>query len=521
MVWGRPAVAGVAMVVSAVLVACSGPPGAAGGRQPRGGPNVLRVVGPFELHSLDPARSDGFFTRLRVAETLVDADGRGDLRPGLAAAWRVSDDQRAWTFSLRPDTVFHDGTKVTAETVAASLTNARGERGTPWGDAPVAAITANAGEVQVQLDRPYAPLPAVLAHAGTQVLAPASYNSDRTVKKVIGTGPYRVERIEQPSAIEVVAFEGWAGKKPDIERISYQAVGRAETRALMAESGQADVTLGIDPVSRQRVQRAAGVEIKSVTLPRTILLKVNAGHRVLGDLRVRQAVSAALDRKAMATALLRDPEMAATQFFPPSLSEWHQDSVPPLAHDPSQARELLAQAGWAPGPDGVLTRNGQRFEISLRTFPDRPELPVLATAVQAALKELGIRVNVQVGNSSEIPAGHKDGTLELGLYARNFALVPDPLVTLLNDYGPRGADWGAMGWSNAELARTLSDLADGTDAAAAAAGRQQVSGILQRELPVIPVAWYRQSAVVSDRVNGFTLDPLERSWLIDEVRWSS
>jgi peptide/nickel transport system substrate-binding protein len=519
MVWSRLAVAGVATAVSAVLVACGGPPGAEG-RQSRGGSEVLQVVGPFELHSLDPSTSDGFFTRLRVAETLVEADGEGVLRPGLATGWQVSADELVWTFELRPDAVFHDGTEVTAGAVAASLQIARGKPGTPLGGAPVEAVTAAAGDVRVELREPYAPLPAVLAHASAQVLAPASYGPGQVVTAVIGSGPYRVERIDQPSVIEVVAFEDWDGARPDVERIAYQAVGRAETRALMAQSGQADVTFGIDPVSRQRVEAADGVEITSVTLPRTILLKVNAGHEALADVRVRRALSAGLDREAMATALLRDPEMAATQLFPPSLPEWHQDTVAPLEHDPGEARDLLAQAGWVPGRDGVLTRDGERFEISLRTFPDRPELPVLATAVQAALKELGVGVDVQVGNSSEIPAGHQDGTLELGLYARNFALVPDPLVTLIDDYGPEGADWGAMGWSDPELTGALSDLADGAGAAAAQARRAQVTGILHRELPVIPVAWYRQSAVVSDRVDGFSLDPLERSWLLDELTWA-
>jgi peptide/nickel transport system substrate-binding protein len=129
-------------------------------------------------------------------------------------------------------------------------------------------------------------------------------------------------------------------------------------------------------------------------------------------------------------------------------------------------------------------------------------------------------VDVQVSNSSEIPAGHQDGTLELGLYARNFALVPDPLVTLIDDYGPEGADWGAMGWSDPKLTGALSDLADGAGTAAVQARRAQVTAILHRELPVIPVAWYRQSAVVSDRVEGFSLDPLERSWLLDELTWA-
>ena len=81
-----------------------------------------------------------------------------------------------------------------------------------------------------------------------------------------------------------------------------------------------------------------------------------------------------------------------------------------------------------------------------RTFPDRPELPLLATALQAQWKAVGVELKVAVGNSSEIPAGHQDGSLQLGLYARNYALVPDPLVTLLGDLAPAGADWGVMNW---------------------------------------------------------------------------
>ena len=66
---------------------------------------------------------------------------------------------------------------------------------------------------------------------------------------------------------------------------------------------------------------------------------------------------------------------------------------------------------------------------------------------------------MKVGNSSEIPAGHQDGSLELGLYARNYALVPDALVTLADDFGPDGADYGAMGWNNTTLTSTLNTMA--------------------------------------------------------------
>jgi peptide/nickel transport system substrate-binding protein len=320
--------------------------------------------------------------------------------------------------------------------------------------------------------------------------------------------------------VEVAAFESWQGTKPAVRDATYQAVGRTEARALMAQSGQSDVTLGMDPVGLQRIRRSDNVAITSVTLPRTILLKANAGHEILGDPRVRQALSMALDRKSMASALLRDPEMAATQLFPPSMAQWHQGSLSPLEHDLPRARELLAEAGWVKGPDGVLARDGRRFEITLRTFPDRPELPILATAIQDALRKLGIALEVEVGNSSEIPAGHQDGSLELGLYARNYALVPDPLVTLLGDFDRDGDDWGAMGWRDDTLSQTLRDLAQDPNRAGVEEDRRSVAQILQRELPVIPVAWYRQSAAVSDRLDGFSLDPLERSWQLADLAWT-
>jgi peptide/nickel transport system substrate-binding protein len=384
----------------------------------------------------------------------------------------------------------------------------------------VHALRAEAGAVRVELSEPFAALPAVLAHTSTQILAPSSYGDDQAVTTIVGSGPYRVRQIAQPSRVDVVAFEQWKGEQPTIREATYQAVGRSETRALMAEGGQADVIFGMDPVSLERLRKSAKVEISAVTLPRTILLKANAGHEILGDTRVRRALSMALDRRSMATALLRDPDMAAAQLFPPSLTQWHQASLRPLVHDTAGARELLAAAGWSAGPDGVLTRDGQRFELTLRTFPDRPELPILATAIQDSLRQLGIALEVEVGNSSEIPAGHQDGSLELGLYARNFALVPDPLVTLLEDFDSDGADWGAMGWSDATLIRTLADLSDGGDATQTGTHRRKVAEILQKDLPVIPVAWYRQSAAVSDRVDGFVLDPLERSWRLSDLAWA-
>jgi len=224
--WQKMRVAGASAVALLMIAGC-----AAGGNDAPAVTQPLRVVGQFEFHSLDPSTAGGFFTRLQVVETLVDADVQGVLQPGLAESWSASADGLSWTFALRPDAHFHDGTAVTAEVAAAALTTAQGKAGTPLATVPLKAISAEGNAVRVDLAEPFAPLPAVLAHTSTQILAPSSYGPDQAVTKVVGSGPYQVSHIEPPAKVELAAFEQWHGEKPDISEVTYQAVGRAESRA--------------------------------------------------------------------------------------------------------------------------------------------------------------------------------------------------------------------------------------------------------------------------------------------------
>lgn len=222
----------------------------------------------------------------------------------------------------------------------------------------------------------------------------------------------------------------------------------------------------------------------------------------------------AIDREGLARTVLRFPA-AADQLFPPSVPGWHSDAVAPLTYDPEEARRLLAGLGWAPGADGILERDGQRFALTLTTYPDRPELPLTATVLEQLLRQVGIEVAINGANSSAIPAGHADGTLELGLVARNFALVPDPLGTLLQDYAPTG-DWGALGWDGPEVAALIACMARGEGGAAE---RERVVEVLQAELPVIPIAWYQQTVAVAPALEGAAVDPFERSFGLPALAW--
>lgn len=467
---------------------------------------ALRLVGPWELPGLEPASSGHFFLRLQVAETLLDADDAGRPLPGLASRWQRAPDGLHWRFTLRPGARFHDGTPVEAEAVARALRRAHARPGL-LRLAPLAEVQAEgAQQLRLRLREPFEPLPALLAHSSAIVLAPASFDTRDRVQAVVGSGPYRVRRLAAPQRIDVEALEA----RLTVRQAGYLSASRAETRALMAESGDADLAFALDPASLARLRTLPQVRVLQVTVPRTLILKVNSGHRWLADRRAREALSLSLDRAGIARGLLRDGELAATQLLPPTLAGWHRPELPPLAFDPAAARERWAMLGWRPGADGLLQRDGERFTLTLRTFPDRPELPLVATAVQEQLRQTGIACRVLIGNSGDVPLRHHDGSLELALAARHYALAPDPLVTLLQDFADGGGDWGAMNWRHAGLQQAFAALQRGEGAVDA--GRARVLHVLHEELPVIPIAWYRQSAAVTPSLAGLALDPLERSW---------
>lgn len=469
-------------------------------------PDALDVAAPFEIKAADPVLSGDVFLKMDVMETLVNADASGALLPGLSDGWTVSEYKLTWRFHIRPGVTFHDGSPLTAEAAAIALNWSLKKEGILV-KAPVAAITAEGEEVVISLTTPFAALPAFLAEYRTGILAPAAYAADGTVTAMIGTGAFAVTKLEPPMTLEAVRFEGYWGGAAKVPAVHYIGTARAETRALMAEAGDAELVVNLDPASVERLRGVDSVTVESVSLPRVLLLKLNTGAPFFDTVEERQALSMAIDRAGLAQAVLRYPA-AATQMFPPAMGGWHDPGLAPFGYDAEAARAAFAAAGWTPGEDGILQKDGQRFEVELLTYPDRPELPLTAAVLEQLFRDVGVAVTINSTNSSEIPAKHAAGTLQMALFARNFALVPDPVGTLMQDYAPTG-DWGAMGWDNPGFTKAVKAMAaaGGSDADKAA-----LTATLHVELPVLPIAWYQQTAAVSKTVKGIVIDPYERAF---------
>ncbi len=482
--------------------------------------NTITVGGPWEFSSYDPSKQGYIYTRMQVIETLLNVSDSGELIPGLAQKVTVSDDGLQWQFTLRGGVLFHDGSPMTAESVASSLNHTLRQHGV-LRRAPITNIAASGGDsVVFTLEKPYVALGALLANYSTAILGQSSFNEQGSVVGLNGTGAYSLHSFEPPHKLMVKANEHYWGVKPSIPYASYLTGHRAESRMLQAKSGQVDLVFSLDPSMLSQLDDSDQVVLHQNIVPRTLIAKLNSQHPLLKDKTARQALNLALDRQAIASNVLHAPGSETGQLLPDSMGDWHLANVKAPVQNLEQARQLLTDLGWRMGVNGVLERNGQPFELTMMTYADRPELTAVATAIQAQWARLGVKLNVDVTNSSMIPAGHVDGSLEVALIARNFGTIADPLPLLSGDFANGGGDWGAMGWQREDIDAAFQQLARNQSPQRKRALAQEIAQAIVDDLPVLAIANYSQHTAVNKRVEGFEFDPYERDYFLNQMTFN-
>lgn len=478
--------------------------------------DTLRIAAPWEISALTPSAGTTL-QRMGVTETLTQPGENGEIVGLLATDWSSNDDLTEWRFTIRDDVVFHDGSSLTAETIAANLNRFLEENALR--DAPITDIRADGTDVIIVLERPFSPVAAYLSDWSTGILA-ASNLEQETVDIPFGTGYYRVEDVSDPSVLRLSIHEDYWGDGSDIERAEYYYVPDAQTRQAMIAAGEVEFAFGLTTSALQTLASTDGLAVQTQALPRIRALKLNVGLSPYDELEVRQAISLAIDRRGIASAIVGSPDSAATQLIPPSLDGWYDPELEPFSYDPEKAVALLEQAGFTKDDDGFLTRNGDRFTMELRTYDSRPELPLIGVAVQEMLQQIGIDVSILQGDWSVISDGQADGTLEAGIVSDTFVYVPDPIGAMAENFYRDGNDWGSMNWKNAGFDTLVETYERTTDADELADLRHQMIGMIHSQLPLVTITWYDENYAISDAVAGFDFDVYELRYGLNRLSWA-
>lgn len=335
-----------------------------------------------------------------VTNKLVDFDAKMKIQPSLAESWEVSQDGLTWTFQLRKGAKFQDGTPFNAQVVQTHWQRLID----PQNPSPNRNLWLNFKEVKpvdeytVQLvtEKPFAPTLYYIAQEAGGIASPTAIekHKDNYQRNPVGTGPYMVESFVPGSRVVLKRFDDFWKGKPPLDKIEFVHAPEAQTRLSMLEAGQADVINDISPTDAQRLASNPNLQLLRTQGLRPFWIEFNLTVPLFQDVRVRQALNHAVDKEAIVKNIFMG--YAAVQDSPASPAIQGYKKIGVYEYNPDKAKQMLAEAGWRAGANGILQKDGQPFKFTLMTADGLFSNDVVVTeAVQANLKAIGCDVTIQ------------------------------------------------------------------------------------------------------------------------------
>jgi peptide/nickel transport system substrate-binding protein len=369
-----------------------------------------------------------------IFDRLVALDVTMQPAAALATSWRKIDD-KTWEFDLRQNVKFHDGTPFTADDVAFTFGRAPNVPGSP------SSLKGYIGGMKVEVVDPHkiriiteSPDPLVLSKISAVAIVSRKNGGNSTTddynagRATIGTGPFKFVSWRQGSELVLARNDDYWGPKPTWEKVVVKYIGSGPARIAALLSGGVDIIDGVPPADYAKLKTNAKLNVVKAPANRMIYLALDQFREnspyVSGlktktlknpflDLRVRQAVSKAIDRDAIVELIMEGVASPAGQLVQPTLFGASPD-LKPEAYDPNAAKKLLAQAGY---PDG--------FSVTIQAPNDRfINAAKSAEAIAQMLTAVGIRTTVETMPAgvmaSRAATGGPDKTPEFSLHLWGF-----------------------------------------------------------------------------------------------------
>ena len=354
--------------------------------------------------------------RYGIGETLFKYSDSMELEPWLATGYELVD-ENTWVVTLRDGVTFTSGRAMDAEAVKECLDHLVEVHERAKGDLKIREITADGQTLTIRTQEPVPALMNYLADPyGCIIDMQAGITEDGNVS---GTGPYRATEVETDVGLTLVKNENYWNGTPKLDTIYVRTITDGDTMTMAMQTGELDAAYGL-PYSSLSMFANDPYTISSVETSRSFFAQMNYATEALQDPNVRAAIAGAIDKEGFTQVLLEGNGSAANGPFPESFA-FGDASVTAQPYDPEESRRLLVASGWTDTDgDGYVDKDGETLSIRWLTYPSRQELPLLAESVQASLKEIGIRVEVNC------TANHLDfiESGEWDIYASAFVCAP-------------------------------------------------------------------------------------------------
>ena len=499
-----------------------------------GGTYIEGVVGvPRLLNPLLAATTvDEDVARLAFSG-LTRYDRSGSIVPDLASSFRVSEDGRLWTFEIRPDAVWHDGTEVSAADVVYTVGLVQDQAYVgPFADAfrGVAAVAVGPKTVRFTLPEAHAPfaastslplLPAQLLGGVRYVeLAKHPFN-----QRPVGTGPFKVTAIDARQ-ITLSRHDGFYRTRPErdrpyLDRIVLRSYREGSEALAALARGEIDGIAGLSALDAERARSLKDVTLYSLPTNdfTALFLNVRPERPVFRDRAVRQAIGMALDRGKMLQLAADGRGTVADQFVSPSSWAYSRE-VPRTAHSRADARVLLDAADWRDHDgDGIRDKGGVALRFTISTS-DEPARVVVARQIVLDLAAIEMSAEQKIVPFVElVDKVARDRTFDLLLVGITAGSDPDPYA-FFHSSQAKDPGYNFSGYSTLPLDRILEATRRTFDVAKR---RELYAGVFQQialETPVIFLYFTDYLYAQRSSVYGLKIAPIsdrtQRFWDVED-----
>jgi peptide/nickel transport system substrate-binding protein len=492
---GRVLAIGILATSMFTLLSCSEAPD----------PNALVMIIESSPTNLDPRIGiDAQSERIDalIFDDLLDRDEHLNVTPALAERWDIPD-PLTYIFHIRHGVKFHDGSSLTSRDVKWTFdsllqgkirsTKAAVYRFVDHIDAP------DTDTVVFHFKEPSSTF---LWNVSDGAIGIVPYGSgDEVTHHPIGSGPFKFVSAETDKEVILERNGAYWGETPHLARVRFAVVPDATTEALELRKGSADLAINspMPPDTVYALERDPSLIVQHGLGTRLAYLTFNLRDPILKNVRVRQAIAYALDRRPMIEYLWRGQAQPARSVLPPQSWAYNEDGAR-YDYDPGKARRLLDAAGYP-------AVNGVRFHVTMKTSTDE-NTRLMVAVMQQQLRDVGIALDIRSFEFATFFSDVTHGAFQLyGLRWIGGNEDPDIFEYAFHssEFPPNGANRGF--YSNARLDALIDQARRETDQNVRKRLYAEVQEILARDVPYINLWYYDNVLVHTRRVRNVTLNP--------------
>jgi peptide/nickel transport system substrate-binding protein len=501
-------------------------------------PDTLRIGSQVAPNSLNPIlasnTTEGMIDRL-LFDVLVTADETGKPVPSLASEvptlenGGVSKDELSVTYHLRPNAKWQDGVPITSKDVAFTwhaIMSPRNNVIERNGYDVVSSVdTPDDRTVVFHLKKRFAPFVNTVFGESD---SPFEVMPEHILGKLpdlnhipfnsnpIGSGPFKFKEWARGDHLTFVANEDYFLGAPKLKEVVIKFVPDENTELNQLRTHDLDWQFEASPNEYKGLLTVPDVKVILQDRNEYELVQMNTKHPPLDDVRVRQAIVYAIDNQKLTHDLTAGSATTADQDLPPFM--WaHAQDITRYPFNPGKAKALLAAAGWKPGADGFLEKNGQRLTLVLVTNISNATRRLAVVQVQNMLRAVGIDVQIKFYLGSLLFATKAEGgILQNGRYDLSWngwvaGIDPDQSTNFACNAQPPNGNNTSF-YCNAEMDAAQEKALTDSDIPVRKAAYGVIEALLTRDKPVEPIWWPRQIQPINPDFKGFRPNPVTASW---------